>query len=175
MENRRFRGTQQCIRDFLDTTSFSRRRPWRYELHSMPQKLFSECSSAGEVAEILRVPVGAVYCIELEKDTTCGIEGCMYPAVRRNAQKGHNSGPRCCIHNKVWYPKPHLLKHTYGHKLLGPQFLRPDKGSCITCACQLGTCIGIGYSKSMVWVPKNEAIRKQVVHALGIRKNSPAG
>jgi hypothetical protein len=116
------------------------------------------------LAAALDVGVNALYCTDVfSPSIQCGIEGCQYPALRRNGQAGQNAGPRCAVHRQSWYPS----KLQRGNLLLGTEFLRSDvKSLKKSCMCMNKTCHGIGYSPTYINVPRQASIRQNVFQAL---------
>lgn len=112
---------------------------------------FSRCKSASDVAEVLGVPLDAVFCVELTEET-CGVKGCPYQAAARNGARGVGGGPRCVRHQKTWFPK----NNERGHFLIGPEHLRALDGTRNVCFCSNSFCRGIGYYPNMVRVSKNK-------------------
>jgi len=135
---------------------------------SNPPPLFLHFTTPEQVATHLGVPVGAIFCTEISKGETCGVDDCKYPALRRNCQRGHNSGPRCCVHCQNWFPTNQGKTNTRGHYLLGPQYLRPPEETAgrNACICADKNCLGIGYSPYMVSVTSDPSQHGQVVQAI---------
>lgn len=125
------------------------------------KRLFSSFNDAPSLAKHLGVPVKALYCVELEKETSCAVPECLYLAVVRNSTRGNNSGPRCCLHHTKWFPR----EPNRGHYLIGTSYLRSKNGTNHTCCCENSYCNGIGYSSSMMRIPKQ--YRKLASDALG--------
>ena len=121
---------------------------------------FSSFNDAASLAEYLNVPPKALFCVDLEKDTLCGVPECLYPAIARNRPKGRNSGPRCCLHHNRWFPR----EPARGHYLIDSSYLRSRDGNKL-CCCENKFCLGIGYSSSMIRIPKKH--RRLAVTALG--------
>ena len=66
----------------------------------------SSVKSASELAELLKVDIKALYCSDIIRPVvSCGLEGCIFPALARNKQCGrHGSGPRCAVHRQNSFP-----------------------------------------------------------------------
>jgi hypothetical protein len=124
---------------------------------------FLSISTSQELAEKLFCPVDALWCAEMDPNTTnttcCNVEHCPYPAITRNRNK-------CAWHRPYWYPRQD--KQNRGYLLLGPLYANRQQLAPL-CICNDETCRGIGYACDMVRVPSNNAtVRQAIVEILGL-------
>ena len=123
---------------------------------------FLSISTSQELAEKLYCPIDALWCAEMDPNTTntttCNVEQCPYPAILRNRNK-------CAWHRAYWYPRQD--KQNRGYLLLGPLYANRQQLAPL-CICNDETCRGIGYARDMVRVPSNNATIRQAI--VGILK-----
>ncbi len=84
---------------------------------------FDRINTAQQLAEVLIVPVNALYCTDVSPGVDCGIEECGFPALLRNGKNGFSKAvaPRCAIQSILVPNGPQQR----GHLLVGHEFMRP--------------------------------------------------
>lgn len=126
---------------------------------------FNKITSPQELADKLGCPMKALAYVELVQPTQkCDTLQCPFPAAVRNRNF-------CVCCKQHWYPKVSTNssgKQTFqrGHYLLGTEFLHNNSNKR-SCVCNNATCLGVGYTRTMLSFPSNEGKQREWYLALG--------
>jgi hypothetical protein len=112
----------------------------RKERQVAPTWGFRCIETCQQLADKLKVTCDMIQTANLESDTVCKTEECVYPAMCGNSGF-------CCRHRVSFAPRAGKERRKRGHYLLGPAYTKPNHRLC---SCNNDICVGIGFSDAMV-------------------------